>query len=75
MINIYSKSGCSSCIQAKGLCEMMGVDFKYLSLGKDYQLSEFVSIAGSSHKTFPMITVDGEYLGTFLDLQEYLKNI
>ena len=52
MIKIYGKQGCSSCNQAKALCESNGISYEYLSLGKDYQLSEFMSIK-EGHRSFP----------------------
>ena len=71
MIKIYGRAGCSSCDQAKALCEANGVSYEYLSLGKDYQLSEFMSIK-EGHRSFPLITKDDEYIGTIQDLKEYL---
>ena len=73
MIKIYGKQGCSSCNQAKSLCESNSVSYEYLSLGKDYQLSEFMSIK-EGHRSFPLITKDEEYIGTLQDLKEYLSN-
>ena len=71
MIKIYGRTGCSSCNQAIALCESNGISYKYLSLGKDYQLSEFMSIK-EGHRSFPLITKDDEYIGTLQDLKEYL---
>lgn len=73
MIKIYGRAGCSSCDQAKALCESNGISYEYLSLGKDYQLSEFMSIK-EGHRSFPLITKDAEYIGTLQDLKEYLNN-
>ena len=72
MIKIYGKQGCSSCNQSIALCESNGVSYEYLSLGKDYQLSEFMSIK-EGHRSFPLITKDDEYIGTIQDLKEYLS--
>ena len=55
MIKIYGRAGCSSCNQAKALCESNSVSYEYLSLGKDYQLSEFMGIK-EGHRSFPLIT-------------------
>ena len=73
MIKIYGRAGCSSCNQAIALCESNGVSYEYLSLGKDYQLSEFMSIK-EGHRSFPLITKDDEYIGTLQDLKDYLTN-
>ena len=72
MIKIYGRAGCSSCNQAKALCESNGVSYEYLSLGKDYQLSEFMSIK-EGYRSFPLITKDDEYIGTLQDLKLYLS--
>ena len=71
MIKIYGRAGCSSCDQAKALCESNGVSYEYLSLGKDYQLSEFMSIK-EGHRSFPLITKDDEYIGGLVELKESL---
>ena len=72
MIKIYGRAGCSSCNQAKALCESNSVSYEYLSLGKDYQLSEFMSIK-EGHRSFPLITKGDEYIGTLHDLKEILN--
>jgi len=80
MINIYSKNGCSSCLQAKAECEAKGLKYHYLTLGKDYDLEKFMSF-NSSHRSFPLITryvsYDGvemeEYVGGLAELKLYLN--
>ena len=72
MIKIYGKQGCSSCEQAKALCESSGLSYEYLSLGKDYQLSEFMSIK-EGHRSFPLITKDDEYIGGIVELKNTFK--
>lgn len=73
MIQIYGKQGCGSCEQAKQLCGMKGIEYEYLMLGNDYQLKTIIDIGGGKHKTFPMITKDGEYVGGLQELKEILK--
>lgn len=73
MIKIYGKVGCGSCINAQNYCKERGLEYEYLSMGKDYKLSEFVEIGGVNHKTFPLITKDGVYVGTFANLQALYK--
>lgn len=77
---IYSKSGCSSCQQAKALLDSKGISYEYLLLGTDYQLSEFIEASqGNTHKSFPLIThagdVDGVwvYLGGLDALKQHVK--
>lgn len=70
---IYGKANCPSCSDAKRLLEQKELDFEYLQLGKDYSITEFYDIAPMSHKTFPMIALNGEYLGSLNTLQQHLN--
>lgn len=70
---IYSKAGCSSCQQAKTILDTKKLSYEYLMLGKDYQMSDFIEASqGNTHKTFPLILKDGEYLGGLPDLKKDL---
>ena len=72
MITIYGKLNCGSCNAAKALCEANGIEFEYKQMDKDYGIMDMYKIAPMSHKTFPMIAKDGEYLGTLDDLKAIL---
>lgn len=74
MFVIYSKKDCNSCTQAKQLLDNLELDYKYKVLGDDYDLAEFYSIAPRSHRAFPMIAKDGEYLGSLLELKALFSN-
>lgn len=69
---IYGKTGCSACIQAKQLLESKQAEYEYVLLGLNYSLDEFYSIAPKTHRAFPMIAVDGKYLGGLIELKEVL---
>ena len=72
MIKIYGKTGCSACVQAKQLLETKGLDYEYALLGLNYSLEEFYNVAPKTHKTFPMVTKDGKYIGGLVELKELL---
>ena len=72
MYTIYSKSNCSFCMQAKQLLEMEQLPFEYLTLGTNYSLQEFMEMFPNT-RTFPMIVKDGECIGGYNNLVEYLK--
>lgn len=72
-VTIYGKASCKSCDEAKQLCTNNSVEYEYKQMGKDYDLSEFYSVAPRSVKSFPMITLDGEYVGGLQELKELLK--
>lgn len=69
MIKIYGKDGCSSCNQAKMFCQNKGLEYEYLSLGKDYQLKDFIALTDGSHRTFPLIMNGDAYIGTYENLK------
>lgn len=74
LISVYGKTGCPTCDQAKKYLDKEGFNFEYKSLGSDYSIAEFYEVAPKSHRTFPMIAIDGEYIGSFNDLLAYLKS-
>lgn len=74
MINVYSKNGCSSCLQAKALLENKGVEYNYLTLNKDYDLGKFMSF-DTAHKSFPLITQVTDEYENYIGGLEQLKNL
>ena len=72
MYTIYSKPSCGYCLQAKDLLEQNKLEFEYKQLGTHYSLQEFMESFPDA-RTFPMIVKDGEVVGGYKDLCEYLK--
>ena len=72
MYTIYSKQNCSFCMQAKQLLEMEQLPFEYLQLGTHYSLDELMTLFPNT-RSFPMIVKDGEVVGGYNNLVEYLK--
>ena len=72
MYTIYSKPNCGYCLQAKDLLTMEQLPFEYLTLGTHYNLDELMELFPDA-RTFPMIVKDGEVVGGFNNLVEYLK--
>lgn len=70
MYTIYSKIGCASCVAAKKLLDAKGEEVEYLVLGQDFELSDFVAVAPSGFRSFPLIFKDDQYVGSFADLQK-----
>ena len=69
---IYSKPSCGYCLQARDLLEQNKLEFEYKQLGTHYSLQEFMELFPDA-STFPMIVKDGECIGGFNNLVEYLK--
>ena len=72
MYTIYSKPNCSFCLQAKQLLEQNKLEFEYKQLGTHYNLDELMTLSPDA-RTFPMIVKDGEVVGGFNNLVEYLN--
>ena len=72
MYTIYSKPNCGFCLQAKQLLEMEELPFEYKQLGTHYSLDELMTLAPDA-KSFPQVFKDGECIGGYSDLVEYLK--
>ena len=72
MYTIYSKPSCGYCSQAKQLLEMEQLPFEYLQLGTHYNLDVLMELFPDA-RSFPMIVKDGECIGGYNNLVEYLK--
>ena len=72
MYTIYSKPNCGYCSQAMDLLTMEQLPFEYKQLGTHYNLDELMELFPDA-RTFPMIVKDGEVIGGFNNLVEYLK--
>jgi glutathione-dependent peroxiredoxin len=74
LYKIYSRTGCSSCLQAKQLLKNKGLYHQYLEFGKDYTMADFIA-KSEGQKTFPLIMLGEEKIGTFEDLKKHLQGI
>jgi len=72
MIEIYGKTACPYCDQAKRVCEAKGLDYAYKMLDQDFTREEVLEQFPGA-RTFPQIKVDGKAIGGFQELQNYLK--
>lgn len=74
LYEIYSRTGCSSCLQARQLLQNKGKKFSYKEFGKDYTMADFIA-KSEGQKTFPLIMFGEEKIGTFEDLKKHLQGI
>lgn len=70
---IFGKTDCIHCEQAKMLCSQKDIEFIYQELGKDFEM-QFILEKFPGARTFPQITVDGKHVGGFDDLEAFLAN-
>ena len=75
MINVvlYSKPNCSFCNKAKNLLNFHNILYDEKILDIDFT-REYILSLYSQAKTFPVVVIDGVYIGGFTELQEYIKN-
>ena len=71
MIEIWSKPYCVFCDKAEMLCKMKSLEYKKYMLDVDYSTDEFMKKFPDA-RTFPQITMDGNYIGGFTELDAHL---
>ena len=76
---IYSKSGCYNCIKVKTLLADAKYEFvvidcdDYLFEDKEGFLLFIKERAKKEHKTFPMVFIDGQFIGGFIETQQWVN--
>ena len=76
---IYTKNGCSYCIQAKTLLQIRGIQYEEVNVeivdgAKERMLSECAE-AGYTPRTYPQIWIDGKHIGGFTELKSYFDKV
>ena len=71
MIEIWSKPNCIFCDKAEMHCKKKSLEYKKYMLDVDYSREDFVDKFPDA-RTFPQITMDGNYIGGFTELDAHL---
>lgn len=71
-IVIYSKDECSFCDKARELLKSLGKDFLEYKLEKDFT-RETIKTVFPDARTFPVVTIDNEFIGGYTELAERFK--
>ena len=69
---IYSRDNCSYCVYAKNLLEQKKIPYEEQKLGVHFDRERLVEMFPTA-KTFPVITVDGFYIGGYSQLTEMIN--
>ena len=69
---IYSKDECPYCVNAVELLKRFGKEFIEYKLDKDFSRPLIKEVFPTA-KTFPIITLDGKYIGGYNQLSEIAK--
>lgn len=67
---ILSKPGCPSCVNAKRKLDAIGDAYTEVIHDTEEKIEAFKA---AGHRTFPRVYRDGELIGGYEDLLEYLK--
>ena len=70
---VWSKDGCSHCVQAKALLESNGITYEERNITGGTWTREQLFEAVPTAKTMPQIFLDGEYVGGLNELKQRLN--
>ena len=71
-IIMYSKDECSFCEKSRELLRKLGKEFIEYKLDKDFTRTTLKEVFPNA-KTFPVITVNGVYIGGYTELDGLLN--
>lgn len=72
MYTVYSKENCQYCEMAKKLLEANLQSYTEIRIGRDISVDEFKS-KYPYERTAPLVLKDGQRIGGFRDLEEFLR--
>jgi len=68
---VYTIRSCPFCVRAKGLLQEMGVDYEEVLIEDREEMMKLKETYG--WRTFPMIIINGNFLGGFQDVQSLVE--
>jgi|TARA_B100001093_G_C26848665_1_gene1024047 glutaredoxin len=71
-VEIYTKDFCIWCDRAKDLLNSHSIDFNEIDISDDDTRTKFYENIGNNVKTVPQVFIDGERVGGYQDLREWL---
>ena len=72
MFTIYGKDECPMCFKVKSVLELLGKEYEYKELNKDYTEEEFETKFPDT-LALPQVVLDGKVLGNANQTLKYLK--
>ena len=69
---VWSKYHCPYCDQAKALLKQKGIDFEERKIGDGWTKEQLLEVAPNA-RTVPQIFIDGNLIGGFTELRQYLQ--
>lgn len=74
MIKIFGKPNCIYCTTAKNLLNAKGIPYEYTELTTIEEQREAIEQISPDTRTFPMVIVDGEFIGGSTQLKVFLND-
>jgi glutaredoxin 3 len=68
---VWSKDGCSHCVQAKALLESLGIEYEERNVSKDWTREQLLEAVPTA-RTLPQIFLGEELVGGFTELRKKL---
>jgi len=72
LVVLYSKKNCGYCVKAKNLLEKLGLDYIEKKFEDFKSIDELNKDIGRSVKSMPQIKINGELVGGYNQLVEFL---
>ena len=69
---VWSKDGCSHCVQAKALLESKDIEFEERNVSKDWTREQLLAAVPNA-RTLPQIFLDDKLVGGFTELRKHLQ--
>ena len=73
-IIVYSKDKCQQCDIAKMLLDMKGQEYTVKKLDEDFTQEELKALFPTA-RSFPIIVINGNYIGGYNELKQELSSI
>lgn len=73
LVELYSKDNCDSCTKAKNQLIQAQIPFVEKKLGFDFTREHLLEMYPTA-KSFPVVVVDGWYIGGQTQLSEHITN-
>ena len=73
-ITVYSKENCVYCVKAKSLLKGLGLTWTEKKLEEFASVEAMIEDIGKKVRAMPQIKIDGELVGGYNQLIEYLNN-
>lgn len=71
---VWSKDGCTFCVQAKKLLEQRNIKVEERNITGESWTKEQLLESVPNARTLPQIFLDGQYVGGYVELRKRLEN-